>query len=90
MCPAFSTFDVVNYRCVCDQGYFQVRRNVCQMCPMGTYWDGYKCNNYLPITCAMGFVFDGFACVVDVRCPENQTFNSMGQCVCKQGYFFIN
>ena len=91
-CPPYSTFDVVSYKCVCDQDYHPVRPYVCQKCPTG-YWDGYKCNNDQNQVCAQGYIYDFFtsSCILDQTsgCGPNEYLDGI-HCRCKLGYFWIN
>ena len=51
-CPPYSFFDVTNYRCICNAGYFLVEQYTCQKCSGGSYWDGHKCSNNPAPICA--------------------------------------
>ena len=91
-CPPYSSFDPIQYRCVCQSGYHPVSEHTCRRCPSNAYWDGHRCSNSLSSTCAQGYIFNGVECVRDTfsLCGMNEYLDTVGNCRCKTGYFFIN
>lgn len=91
-CPPFSSFDVVNYRCVCNPGFYSIKPYVCQRCPSNAYWDGFKCNNDANRQCAQGYSYS----VVTQSCERNAPLCGPNEyldgliCRCKIGFFWIN
>ena len=87
-CPANSISNGVN--CQCIPGFFPIISGTCSRCPVGTYWDGVKCDvgDY---ACSPGYKWDTASkkCILIVPlCNPNEYWDGI-TCRCQQGYFYI-